>query len=161
VLIERTGAFDDRPSGAPGGAEFSYPGGSPPSFFKYLDRFTVEDLNRKTIITSTVYDDRIDYLKDKGVDVIIDTTPKLLKNVAGVSVLEAMLRVAFEIPRERGSDDELLEIISNMQDGTPHHLSFGKTEAGQSVRLCHSSTKPGLSEKTQTHRRSCRTSPRA
>ena len=32
------------------------------SFFKYLDRFTVEDLKAKTIITSTVYDDRIDYL---------------------------------------------------------------------------------------------------
>jgi hypothetical protein len=49
------------------------------SFFKYLDRFTVEDLKAKTVITSTVYDDRIDYLKDKGVDVIIDTTPKLLE----------------------------------------------------------------------------------
>lgn len=84
-------------------------------FFKYLDHYSVEDLNTKTVITSTVYDDRVDYLKDKGVDVIIDTTPKLLKNVAGVSVLEAMLRVAFDIPRGEGSDDELLEIISNMQ----------------------------------------------
>ena len=84
-------------------------------FFKYLDAFTIDDLKSKTVITSTVYDDRVDYLKDKGVDVIIDTTPKLLDSVAGVSVLEAMLRVAFDIPKGETSDDELLEIISNMQ----------------------------------------------
>ena len=83
-------------------------------FFNYLDPYSIEDLNGKTVITSTVYDDRVDYLKDKGVDVIIDTTPKLLKNVAGVSVLEAMLQVAFDIPKGEGRDDELLEIISNM-----------------------------------------------
>ena len=101
------------------------------SFFKYLDPYTVEDLNAKTVITSTVYDDRIDYLKDKGVDVIIDTTPKLLSNVAGVSVLEAILRVAFDIPKGEASDDELLEIISNMQmepriiypSGTPKRVN--------------------------------------
>jgi predicted amino acid dehydrogenase len=100
-------------------------------FFKYLDPYTVEDLNAKTVITSTVYDDRIDYLKDKGVDVIIDTTPKLLSNVVGVSVLEAMLRAAFDIPRDEGSDDELLDIISNMQmqprilypSGTPKRVN--------------------------------------
>jgi predicted amino acid dehydrogenase len=84
-------------------------------FFKFLDPFSIDDLKSKTVITSTVYDDRIDYLKDKGVDVIIDTTPKLLDSVAGVSVLEAMLRVAFDIPKGEASDDELLEIISNMQ----------------------------------------------
>ena len=85
------------------------------SFFKYLDPYTVEDLHAKTVITSTGYDDRFDYLKDKGVDVIIDTTPKLLNHVAGVSVLEAMLRVAFDVPQGEGSDDDLLEIISSMQ----------------------------------------------
>jgi predicted amino acid dehydrogenase len=83
-------------------------------FFKFLDHYTIEDLNRKTVITSTAYDDRIDYLKDKGVSVIIDTTPKLLANVVGVSVLEALLMVAFDIGQGDGQDDELLEIISNM-----------------------------------------------
>jgi predicted amino acid dehydrogenase len=84
-------------------------------FFKYLDPYTVEDLQAKTVITSAVYDDRVEYLKDKGVDVIIDTTPKLLNHVAGVSLLEAILRVAFDVPKGEGSDEELLEIISNMQ----------------------------------------------
>jgi len=84
-------------------------------FYKYLEPFGLEDLNGKTVITSTAYDDRIDYLKEKGVDVIIDTTPKLLKNVVGVSVLEAILMVAMDVPPGTGSDDELLEIISIMK----------------------------------------------
>jgi predicted amino acid dehydrogenase len=84
-------------------------------FHKYLDPFMVEDLKGKTIITSTAYDDRIDYLKDKGIDVIIDTTPKILKNVVGVSVLEALLLASLKIPQDKGHEDDLLEIISDLR----------------------------------------------
>jgi len=84
-------------------------------FYKYLDPFSLEDLNGKTVITSTAFDDRVEYLKDKGVDVIIDTTPKLLKHIAGVSVLEAMLIVAMDVPQGEERDDALLEIISTMK----------------------------------------------
>ncbi len=83
--------------------------------FKFLDQYTIEDMNRKTVITSTAYDDRIDYLKDKGVGVIIDTTPKILENVVGVSVLEALLMVALDIGQDKDRDDELLETISDMR----------------------------------------------
>jgi len=100
-------------------------------FFRFLDHYTSEELNRKTVITSTAYDDRIDYLKDKGVSVVIDTTPKLLENTVGVSVLEALLMVAFDIGQEDDRDDELLEIISNLQmdpcviypSGTPQRVN--------------------------------------
>lgn len=84
-------------------------------FYRYLDPYALEELNGKTVITSTAYDDRVDYLKEKGVDVIIDTTPKLLKNVAGVSVLEAILMVAMDISQGKGRNEELLEIISTMK----------------------------------------------
>lgn len=84
-------------------------------FYRYLEPYSLEDLNGKTVITSTAFDDRIDYLKDKGVDVIIDTTPKLLKYVAGVSVLEAILMVAMDISQGKERDGELLEIISTMK----------------------------------------------
>jgi predicted amino acid dehydrogenase len=84
-------------------------------FHHYLDPFDLEDLNGKTVITSTAFDDRVSYLKEKGVDVIIDTTPKLLKHVAGLSVLEAMLIVAMDIPQGEERDDVLLEIISTMK----------------------------------------------
>ena len=84
-------------------------------FYQYLESYSLEDLNGKTVITATAFDDRVDYLKDKGTDVIIDTTPKLLKKVAGVSVLEAILMVAMDIPQGEERDDELLEIISTMK----------------------------------------------
>ena len=84
-------------------------------FHKYLDHYTIEELKGKTIISSTVYDDRVAYLKDKGVDVIIDTTPKILKKVVGVSALEALLFAALDIDQDQGSEDDLLEVISDLK----------------------------------------------
>lgn len=85
------------------------------NFFQYLDGFSSEDLEGKIVITSTAYEDRVKYLKDKGVSVIIDTTPKILDRVVGVSISEALLFSAMNIPQQEGSDDDLLEIITDMQ----------------------------------------------
>lgn len=84
-------------------------------FYRYLESFSIEDLNGKTVITSTAYDDRTEFLKERGISVIIDTTPKLLKKVVGVCVLEALLFAALDIPKEVGNEDYLLEIISEMK----------------------------------------------
>jgi len=84
-------------------------------FHKYLDHYTIEELEGKTIISSTVYDDRVAYLKDKGVDVIIDTTPNILKKVVGVSALEALLFAALDIDQDQGSEEDLLEVISDLK----------------------------------------------
>jgi len=84
-------------------------------FYKYLDHYSSEELKGKTIISSTVYDDRVAYLKDKGVDVIIDTTPNILKKVVGVSALEALLFAALDIDQDQGSEDDLLEVISDLK----------------------------------------------
>jgi len=84
-------------------------------FHKYLDHYTIEELKGKIIISSTVYDDRVAYLKDKGVDVIIDTTPKILKKVVGVSALEALLFASLDMDQGQGSEDDLLEVISNLK----------------------------------------------
>ena len=59
------------------------------NFYDYVED-SIEELGGKTVITSTAYDDRIEFLKDQGVDVIIDTTPKILERVVGVNVLEAV-----------------------------------------------------------------------
>jgi len=84
-------------------------------FHKYLDQCTTEDLQNKIVISSSVYDDRVDFLKDKGVDVIIDTTPKILQKVVGVSVLEALLFAALDIDQDQGGEDDLLEVISDLK----------------------------------------------
>ncbi len=84
------------------------------NFYKYLNLLNDDDLVGKTIITSTAYDDRVEFLKSKGVDVIIDTTPALIKEVIGVCVLEALLIAALNIPKDQRGRDDLLEIITEM-----------------------------------------------
>jgi predicted amino acid dehydrogenase len=84
-------------------------------FYEYLDSTTLEELGGKTIITSTAYDDRVDFLKQRGVDVIIDATPKILERVVQVDVLEAMIMVAIGKKKGELSGDELLEVISEQR----------------------------------------------
>ena len=45
-------------------------------------------------------------------DVIIDCTPKILEQVVGFNVLEAMISAALEVPLNEISEDDLLEVIS-------------------------------------------------
>jgi predicted amino acid dehydrogenase len=84
-------------------------------FYRYLEDFSADDLKDKIVITTTAYDDRVQYLKEKGVAVIIDTTPKLFEKVIGVSVLEALLLAALQLPHGEESSDDLLEVISDME----------------------------------------------
>ncbi|MDM8522446.1 hypothetical protein QUF80_03665 [Desulfococcaceae bacterium HSG8] len=84
-------------------------------FWKYVEKSTLEELGGKTIVTSTAYDDRIQFLKDRGVNVVIDSTPKILEKVVGVNVLEALIIAALEKPPEEVTSDDLLEIISEQR----------------------------------------------
>ena len=84
-------------------------------FYDYLKGCGLEELGGKTIITSTVYEDRIHFLKERGVDVIIDCTPKILEQVVGFNVLEALIAAALDIPLNELTDDDLLEVISEQR----------------------------------------------
>jgi predicted amino acid dehydrogenase len=81
-------------------------------FYEYLDKCTLEELGGKIILTSTAYDDRVDFLKKRGVDVIIDATPQILDRMVQVDVLEAMIIAALEKKEEELTNDDLLEVIS-------------------------------------------------
>ncbi|MDA3898221.1 MAG: hypothetical protein PF482_18965 [Desulfobacteraceae bacterium] len=81
-------------------------------FYGYLEGCGLEELGGKTIITATVYEDRIQFLQERGVDVIIDCTPKILEQVVGFNVLEAMISSAIDSPLDEVSEDDLLEVIS-------------------------------------------------
>jgi len=81
-------------------------------FYQYLGDCSVEELGGKIVITSTAYDDRVSYLSERGVDVIIDTTPKVLERVVDVNVLEAIIYAALEKKVGELNSDDLLEIIS-------------------------------------------------
>ncbi len=84
-------------------------------FYKFVGEFGITELGGKTVITSTAYDDRIQFLRERGVDTIIDTTPKMLKKVVGVSVIEAMIMTALDKTPETLTSDDLLEVISDLR----------------------------------------------
>lgn len=81
-------------------------------FYNYLDKCTLEELGGKIILTSTAYEDRVDFMKKRGVDVIIDATPQILDRMVQVDVLEAMVIAAVGKKDTKLSNDDLLEVIS-------------------------------------------------
>lgn len=82
-------------------------------FYDYLEDSTLEELGGKTIITSSAYDDRVQFLKDRGVEVIIDSAPKILERVVGFDILGALILAALGKRQGEITDDDLLEIISD------------------------------------------------
>ncbi len=82
------------------------------NFYEYLKDTSIEELGGKTIITSTAYDNRVEFLKARGVDVIIDTTPKIFERVVAPNVIEALILAALEKKSDLVHPDDLLEIIS-------------------------------------------------
>ncbi|HWR68816.1 MAG TPA: dehydrogenase [Desulfomonilia bacterium] len=81
-------------------------------FYDYLAKCTPEELGGKIIITSTAYQDRVEFLKKRGVDVIVDSTPQILERMVQVDVLEAMIIAALDKKEDELTNDDLLEVIS-------------------------------------------------
>ncbi|MBF0241017.1 MAG: dehydrogenase [Desulfamplus sp.] len=81
-------------------------------FYDYVGCFDEDDLKDKVVITTTAYDNRVELLREKGAAMIIDTTPKIVDRVVGVSVQEALMVSALDIPKTPNLKDDLLEVIS-------------------------------------------------
>jgi predicted amino acid dehydrogenase len=80
-----------------------------------LDEFGLEELAGKTIITSTVSDERMAQLASKGVHLVIDGAPVMHGHVIGPNLLDAMICAATgKLPKEIQEDD-YLEIITSLQ----------------------------------------------
>ncbi len=80
-----------------------------------LDGFGAEELAGKTIITSTVNDQRIAQFRKKGVNVVVDGAPALFDHVLDPSLLDAMIIAATQTPPEEILEDDYLEIITGLE----------------------------------------------
>lgn len=80
-----------------------------------LDRFGAEELGGKTIITSTVNDRRIEQLRKKGVNAVIDGAPAAFGHVLSPSLLDAMIIAATEKAPDDLVEDDYLEIITDLK----------------------------------------------
>ena len=85
------------------------------NFYEYLSIFKEGELSGKTVITTTAYEDRVDFLKTMGVEVIIDTTPKIFERMVGIGVLEALMITSKKLKKSNYINDELLDIITEQR----------------------------------------------
>lgn len=83
--------------------------------FEELERYGLEELVGKTIITSSVSDQRLQTLHDRGVNMVLDYAPQPFSQTISIVVLEAMTLAALGKNRERITDDDLLEILSGLE----------------------------------------------
>ena len=73
-----------------------------------LANFTEKELDGKTIITSRVTDEAVDWLRSRKVAMVVDYSPWLEGRPLGVNVMEAMISAALSrSPEQLGADDYL------------------------------------------------------
>jgi predicted amino acid dehydrogenase len=75
-----------------------------------LDAFGLEELAGKTIVTTTVNDERLEQFKQKGVHMVIDGAPLVAGHALDPSLLDAMIVAASD--RADLLDDDYLEILT-------------------------------------------------
>jgi predicted amino acid dehydrogenase len=82
--------------------------------YSELERFGLEDLAGKTVITSAISDERLADLGSRGVDLVIDATPQPFHVVVVASMLEAMVAAALPEGRTVTTND-LVEFVESAQ----------------------------------------------
>ena len=80
-----------------------------------LDPFGLEELAGKTIITSSVNDERIAQFRDKGVNMVIDGSPFMFGHVLPPNLLDAMIVAATGKRPDDILEDDYLEIVTDLQ----------------------------------------------
>jgi len=80
-----------------------------------LDEFGLEELAGKTIITSTVNNERLAQFREKGVNTVIDGAPFMAGHVLGPHMLDAMIVAATGKAPGELLDDDYLDIIGELQ----------------------------------------------
>lgn len=73
-----------------------------------------KNLKGKTLITSAIDDERLEFFKQHEVNLVIDVSPKLFDKVCGSYILEAMILGKLDKDPHEISDDDLHEIITEL-----------------------------------------------
>jgi predicted amino acid dehydrogenase len=80
-----------------------------------LDDFGLEELAGKTLITSSVSEQRMARFKDKGVQLVVDGAPFWCGRVLSPNLLDAMIIAASAKAPQDLLEDDYLEIIGDLQ----------------------------------------------
>lgn len=80
-----------------------------------LDGFGAAELAGKTVVTSTVSEQRLEALRRKGVQMVIDGAPVIGGHVIAPDLLHAMIVAVRRQPPQQIAEDDLLEILAGLQ----------------------------------------------
>ena len=84
--------------------------------FAELAQFELDDLKGKTLISTSIGQERLDSLRERGVDLILDDVPQpFARVVINEATLEALMLVAGDTEESRLSDDDLLDMIQSAE----------------------------------------------
>jgi len=84
--------------------------------FRELAQFEVDDLKGKTLISTSIGEERLNSLRERGIDLILDDVPQPFDEVVvNEATLEALMLVAGQAEESRLSDDDLLEMIQSAE----------------------------------------------
>jgi predicted amino acid dehydrogenase len=75
----------------------------------------VNNLVGKTLITSAIDEERLEYFKKCKVNLVIDVSPQLFPKVVGINTLEAMILAGLDKSSEEVSDDDFEEILNELK----------------------------------------------
>ena len=79
--------------------------------FEEIEAFGVGDLRGKSVVTSSISDDRLALIADHDVDMVLDSTPQPFDFTITAAVLEAMMLAVSSSPLGRLTNDDLLDMI--------------------------------------------------
>ncbi|MEO8310383.1 MAG: dehydrogenase [Caldimonas sp.] len=80
-----------------------------------LDAFGIEELAGKTVVTSTVNEERMARFRDKGVAMVVDAAPTMHGHVLGPDLLDAMIMAATGKGADEILEDDYLDVIAGLQ----------------------------------------------
>ncbi|MEO8280514.1 MAG: dehydrogenase, partial [Ideonella sp.] len=77
-----------------------------------LDAMGLEELAGKTVVTTTVNEDRLEHFRDKGVHLVIDGAPQIEGHALDPALLDAMIMAATGKSGTQLLEDDYLEVLA-------------------------------------------------
>jgi len=91
----------------------------------YIRKYSSENLQRKWVITNTTTEENVDFLKNRGVSIIITTTPRYEGRSFGINMMEAAL-TAYAGKGRPLSPEELDDLVDEL-DLRPEVIRLAET----------------------------------
>ena len=82
--------------------------------FLFIRKYVTDDLSGKTVITNTSTEGNLEFLRERGVGMVVTTTPRYEGRTFGTNLMEAVLTAYADRGRQL-TDTELNDLIDELE----------------------------------------------